>query len=51
MALPFVCFFKKNGLMKIARSASKLLGKYIFEIIILSGTTTLGFFFFKRGKT
>ena len=36
--------------MKIARSMSKLLGKYIFEIMILSGTTTLGFFFLNEGK-
>ena len=41
MALPFVCFLK-NGLFKIARSVSKLLGRYIFEIMILSGTATLG---------
>ena len=34
--------------MKIARSVSKLLGKYIFEIMILSGTTILGFFLKKE---
>ena len=45
MALPFVCFKKKYiyRFMKITRSESKSLDKYIFEIMILSGTTTMGF--------
>ena len=35
--------------MKITRSESKSLDKYIFEIMILTGTTILGFFL-KRVK-
>ena len=42
MALLIACFLK-NRLMKITRSQSKSLDKYI-KIMILSGTTTLEFF-------